>query len=106
MKVFLLSIAFVSGFVLATVKKGNGCNVWFDALLAHDKLIHVLGSQVLFLLAYSLFRSEKIAFLVVMLMGLAIEIAQAHPSVGRGFSWGDLIADAMGAIVVLIIRWV
>lgn len=104
MKALLLLITFISGFALATLKNSNACKVWFDTLFAHDKLIHAVGSQVLFVIAFSIFRSEKTAFWVVMIMGLLVEIAQAHPMVGRGFSWGDLIADAIGAITVIIIR--
>jgi hypothetical protein len=106
MKALLLLITFISGFALATIKNSSGWKMWFDAVFAHDKLIHALGSYVLFLIAFSIFRSEKTAFLVVMIMGLLIEIAQAHPMVGRGFSIGDLVADAVGVIMVLLARGV
>jgi hypothetical protein len=106
MKALLLLITFISGFALATLKNSNGCKVWFDAFFAHDKLIHALGSQVLFLIAFFVFGSEKTAFGAVMIVGLVIEIVQAHPMVGRGFSVGDLVADAVGVIMVLLVRWV
>jgi hypothetical protein len=106
MKIVFFLTSFVVGLVLAIIKNDHWCKVWFDNIFAHDKLIHALGSYVLFLIAFSIFRSEKTAFWVVMAMGLLIEIAQAHPMVGRGFSWGDLLADAVGVIMVLLARGV
>jgi hypothetical protein len=106
MKTVSLLVVFAIGFALATLKNSNACKVWFDTLFAHDKLIHAVGSQVLFLIAFAVFRSEKTAFAIVMIMGLLIEIAQAHPMVGRGFSWGDLLANAAGVIMVLLARGV
>jgi hypothetical protein len=106
MKTVSLLVVFAIGFALATLKNNSGWKMWFDAVFAHDKLIHAIGSYVLFLITFSIFRSEKTAFLVVMIMGLLIEIAQAHPMVGRGFSIGDLVADAVGVIMVLLARGV
>jgi hypothetical protein len=106
MKTVSLLVVFVIGFALATLKNSNPYKVWFDALFAHDKLIHAVGSQVLFVITLSIFRSEKMAFLGTMLMGLVVEIAQAHPKVGRGFSWGDLMADAAGVLLIIIARQV
>jgi hypothetical protein len=98
-----LSIALVlAAFFLSIIKNQSPIKVAFDTLLAHDKLIHCVGSQILFVVFYAVFPNMKAVSAAVLSIGISVEIAQHYTP--RGFSWGDLVADVAGVMLCVVIR--
>jgi VanZ family protein len=102
MKIILSIALILAAFVISTIQNSDKIKVAFDTLLAHDKLIHAVGSQLLFVAFYMVFPNEKAVCAAVLCVGLGIEIAQHFT--GRGFSIGDLIADLAGVVLCVLIR--
>ncbi len=102
MKLLILCAITICATILATTKNTHPLKVAFDSIFSHDKLMHCIGSQVLFVVAFWLFKSEKSAFATVCVIGFGIEIAQ-HFS-GRGFDFWDFAACVVGAEMCLFIR--
>lgn len=102
MKIILSSTLVIVAFLLSIIQNQSPIKMAFDTLLAHDKLIHCIGSQLLFVAFYKVFPTEKAVCAAVLCVGLGIETAQYFTP--RGFSWGDLVADGAGVLLCVIIR--
>lgn len=102
MKLLILCALTICATILATIPNSNPLKVAFDSIFSHDKLMHCIGSQVLFIVAFRLFKCEKAAFRTVVIIGYAIEVGQ-HFS-GRGFDFWDFVACAVGAEMCCVLR--
>lgn len=102
MKIIISIALVIFAFFLSIIQNNSPIKFAFDTLLAHDKLIHAVGSQLLFCAFYAVFPNEKAVCAAVLCVGLGIEIAQHFTP--RGFSWGDLIADLAGVLLCVLIR--
>lgn len=70
-----------------------------------DKLYHLIAFAALtFPVGFFHPRSSGAVLVFAILFGGAIELIQ--PSVGRSGTWGDFLADGIGAILGLILGWV
>jgi hypothetical protein len=102
MKIVLSIALVISAFFLSLIQNSNKIKVAFDTVLAQDKLIHCIGSQILFVAFYKVFPNEKAVCAAVLCVGLGIEAAQYFTP--RGFSWGDLVADGAGVLLCVLLK--
>lgn len=97
-----------------------GCLLWLSlapnpprppsALLSWDKLHHAVAYALLTLLAGRFFSQWRPlsrnpwnwALIFALLCGALIEILQATLTNVRRAEWGDLVADAVGAVLVVV----
>ncbi len=79
--------------------------------LSWDKLHHALAYGVMTFFAgmalrsrlNSVFRAWNAAFLMTVLIGAFVEVAQGALTEVRAAEWGDLLANTMGAAMVLVL---
>lgn len=102
MKIILSITLVLVAFMLSTIQNSNQIKIVFDTLLAHDKLIHCIGSQLLFVAFYKVYPNEKAVSAVVLSIGISVEIAQHFTE--RGFSFGDILADLAGVMLCLLLK--
>lgn len=77
------------------------------SLIGWDKLDHLAAFAALALFARmgwpSLSRRAAAAMLLI--YGIVLEAAQAHPAVGRTASISDMVADGLGIALGLALAW-
>lgn len=89
----------------------NQASHWFDGLPI-DKMIHILlfGSLALSIFAYFQYsnilgidtiRAKALALIFCILYGIGMEYYQKYFVPSRSFDVGDMLADAMGALLAL-----
>jgi uncharacterized membrane protein YciS (DUF1049 family) len=86
MKIILSITLVIVAFVLSIIQNSNQIKVAFDTILAHDKLTHCIGSQILFCAFYAVCPNKKAVSTAVLSIGISIEIAQHYT--GRVFDRG------------------
>ena len=113
---------FVLIFILLSMPAGNTPgNNWISYLLQlpfADKVIHMglFGSLALSLffhfeqysnISFQSIRTKALSLIVCILFGIGMEFYQKYFVPSRGFEVGDMLADAMGALVALpFFNWV
>lgn len=77
------------------------------SLLGWDKLDHVIAFAALALLARGGWPAMRRGLAAGMLLayGTVLEVAQAHPLVGRTASLADIVADGLGIAAGFALAW-
>lgn len=96
-------VVFALATIIALLPGGPGR----ASLIGWDKLDHLAAFAALALLARMGWPSLSRPWLAGMLLvyGVVLEAAQAHPLVGRTASVSDMIADALGIALGLALAW-
>lgn len=103
MKLLALIATLFSAFYIATLKPKSGIKAVIDSIPI-DKYLHCIASQMLYIVLYWFCKSEKIAALSVLVISVLVEMAQMHPKCGRGFSFGDILANMTGVALCLVAK--
>jgi hypothetical protein len=103
MKLIALIATLITTFYVATLKPKSGIKAAIDSI-GIDKYLHCIASQGLFMVLYWFCKSEKIAAWSVLVISVLVEMAQMHPKCGRGFSFGDIVANMVGVALCLVAK--
>lgn len=94
---FIFLIFFVIfGFYIATSKNSNFIKIKFNTIFAHDKLLHLMGSQIICILIYSIYPNILVSCVVCLIIGIILEIAQKE-----NFDYKDIVFNIFGIIFLL-----
>jgi VanZ family protein len=101
-KGWLLTFWFITiaGVVVGSLLPGSEMRRLGSIVSRYDKVQHFLAYTAVVLWPNLLFEKEserRISVLAMVLLGIALEIAQLFVP-GRAFEFGDMLADAAGAI--------
>lgn len=99
---FLFTVTLLPGSIISSEGKGWLTKLSFGFA---DKLTHLLlfFGFTLLLSRTSFVKRKIFLFLIPVLIGLIIEVLQELSGWGRTFEWADVLANAAGALLAMIL---